>query len=352
MNEIKKQFIQDIQAGDIVSSSFLVTRKESRKGKNDKNYIDIELQDNTGKVPAKIWNDSISKTEPFAKKDVVFIEGKVEDNYGKQINVKSLKKITSKDIDYSQYDFKSRKVEPEYIENMVSYLKDIISGMENIFLKKLLEKFFGEPDFLKKFALSTAAIKNHHALEGGLLMHTVSMVKLCDFVVGFYDNNVDRQRIDRDLVVTGAILHDIGKTIGYSVENFLDINDEESLISHVNIGYGMVLEKINSIKGFPEKTRQELLHIILSHHGAKEFGAPVEPQTLEAIIIYNIDRLDADIDHYFTLAQESIDSDVFQYSNYFKRKIFIRKDNSLDEGNRIKSHKKESDKDFRQDSLL
>ena len=349
MNNIKKQYIRDIKSGDSVNSSFLVVRKENRKGKNNRDFIDIELQDNTGRINAKIWNDSIPRTDVFTKKDIVLIEGRVEENYGRQINIKSLKRIEPENIDYSDYDFKSRKADSLFLENMIAFLNKTIADIENIFLKKLLESFFKNKDFMEKFKISTAAVRNHHALEGGLLIHTMSMVKLCNFIVDLYKGN---KTIDRDMIVCGAILHDIGKTIGYSVENFLDINDEENLISHISIGYGMVLGKINSIKGFPERTRQELLHIILSHHGAKEYGSPVEPQTLEAIIIYNIDRLDADIDHYFTLVHDSLEKNVFQYSNYFRRKIFIRESPVINNDNIREDTDRDQNKNFLQDKLL
>ena len=349
MNNKKKQYIKDIKAGNIVSSSFLVVRKENKKDKNNRDFIDVELQDSTGRINAKIWNDSIPRTETFAKKDIVLIEGRAEDSFGKQINIKSLKRLEYQDNDSSFYDFKSRKADPAFLKNLTDFLNDMISNISNIFLKKLLKSFFDEPDFLDKFKYSTAAVKNHHALEGGLLIHTMSMVRLCNFVVDLYKENMI---IDKDMVICGAILHDIGKTAGYSVENFLDINDEESLISHISIGYGMVLEKINSIKGFPDRTRQELLHIILSHHGAREFGSPVEPQTLEAIVIYNVDRLDADIDHYFTLLQDSLETNVFQYSNYFRRKIYIKDSNAAEGKNNTEDSGEKQNNNFLQDKLL
>ena len=347
-DDLKKQYIKDMQAGDLIKSAFLVIRKENRKGKNDKDFIDLELQDNTGKISAKIWSNSLPGIEVFKKKDIVFIEGRVEDSYGRQINIKNLKRIKDSTLDYSLFAFSSRKVDTSFLENLTRFLISTISGVKNIFLKKLLESFFAVPEFLEKFAKSTAAIKNHHALEGGLLMHTISMVKICDFIADLYK---ETGMIDRGMLITGAIFHDIGKTVGYSVDGFLDINDEESLISHISLGYGMVLEKINSIKGFPEKSKQELLHIILSHHGAKEFGSPVEPQTLEAIIVYNTDRLDADIDHYLTLLKDSLERDVFQYSNYFRRRIFLKSNHSAADKDNDENVIKRN-RNFAQDRLL
>lgn len=347
-DDLKKQYIKDLKAGDLIEASFLVIKKENRKGKNNKDFIDLELQDNTGKINAKVWSDSLSDIEVFKKGDFIFIKGRVEDSYGRQINIKSLKKIDEALIDYSLFAFSSRKAAKSFLENRADFLKKTISGIEDIFLRKVLGSFFDDPEFFKKFVKSTAAIKNHHAMEGGLLIHTVSMVKICDFVASLYK---EASMIDRDMLITGAIFHDIGKTIGYSVDKFLDINDEESLISHISLGYGMVLEKINSIKGFPKNTAQELLHIILSHHGSKEFGSPVEPQTLEAIIVYNTDRLDADIDHYLTLQNDSLEGNIFQYSNYFRRRIFLRELNNA--ARKIPAQDDiKRDKNFEQDRLL
>jgi 3'-5' exoribonuclease len=331
MEENKNQFVEDLQVGDKIKSTFLVVKKVKRVDKNDKPFYDLELQDKTGKIPGKIWSDSIPNIKDFRKKDIVFIIGEVKNDYGKQIIIKNLKKIEAENIDYSEYDFKVRKADNELLDNLINDLLKTISSFKNEHLKQLLNDFFEDKEFLNNFKYSTAAIKNHHALEGGLLIHTMSMVKICDFLVNFYAKEINVKRINRDLLLCGAILHDIGKTVGYSIENFLDINDEENLISHISIGYGLVLEKINKIENFPKKLRQDILHIILSHHGQKEFGSPVEPQILEAIIVYNVDRLDADIDHYFTVVEESLETEVFQYSNYFRRKIYIKKnENNLE----------------------
>ena len=326
MMEGKKQFVRELQAGDKVKSTFLVTKKDTKKDKNDKYFCDLELQDMTGKIAAKIWSEAIKLIDinSFKKKDVIFVEGEVKEWSGRQIFIRNLKKIDEKEVDYSVFDFKGRTIDEKIRKALINDLKAYIDDSKNIYIKTLLKNFFDDDKFLDKFCSSTAAVKNHHASVGGLLLHTISVVRICEFILDTY--NKESKFMNKDLVVCGAILHDIGKTIGYSVENFLHINeDDENLIGHITIGYGMVLNEIERIKNFPDELKRSILHIILSHHGEKEYGSPVEPQTLESIVVYNADRFDADIDHYMNLAKESPEDESWPFSNYFKRRISVKK---------------------------
>jgi 3'-5' exoribonuclease len=210
------------------------------------------------------------------------------------------------------------------MQGLITELKGYISSVKNPNIKTLLDSFFNDNKFFEKFCSATAAIKNHHAAVGGLLLHSVSVARICKFVADTYSNS--NNLIDEDVLFCGSILHDVGKTDSYSVSMTIGINeDEENLVSHISLGYGMVLMKIETINGFPEGLKRDILHIILSHHGLKEYGSPVEPQTLEAIVVYNADRLDADIDHYANLAAESPEDECWPFSNYFKRRISIKK---------------------------
>ena len=328
MKDSNKQLSRDLVNGDKVKSAFLITKKDTKKDKNGKYFCDLELQDRTGKISGKIWSDSINLVDinSFKKKDVVFIEGEVNDSdkFGRQINIKKISKIDDENIDYSDFIFISKKIDEESKKMLSLELKKYIENIENLYIKALLENIFNDEEFLKKFCSATAAIKNHHAAEGGLLLHTVSVTKICEFIFNSYSKNSNI--INRDILFCGSILHDIGKTDSYSVGTTIDINEEEeNLISHISLGYGMVLMKMEKIKNFPEDLKREILHIILSHHGLKEYGSPVEPQTLEAIIVYNADKFDADIDHFISLTNESPENECWPFSNYFKRRISIKK---------------------------
>jgi len=328
MIEEKKQFIEGLQAGEKVKSTFLITKKDTKKDKNNKYFCDLELQDMTGVIPGKIWSESIGSVDinSFKKRDVVYIEGEATESekFGKQINIKSIVKIDDNDIEYSDYIFINRKIDDKTMQGLITELKGYISSVKNPNIKTLLDSFFNDNKFFEKFCSATAAIKNHHAAVGGLLLHSVSVARICKFVADTYSNS--NNLIDEDVLFCGSILHDVGKTDSYSVSMTIGINeDEENLVSHISLGYGMVLMKIETINGFPEGLKRDILHIILSHHGLKEYGSPVEPQTLEAIVVYNADRLDADIDHYANLAAESPEDECWPFSNYFKRRISIKK---------------------------
>jgi 3'-5' exoribonuclease len=338
MVEEKKQFIEGLQAGEKVRSSFLLTKKDTKKDKNNKYFCDLELQDMTGIIPGKIWSESIGSTDinSFKKRDVVFIEGEVNDSdkFGKQINIKSITKVDEKSIDYSDFIFINKKIDDKTLKILIAELKNKIDSVKNINIKTLLDSFFEDSKFFEKFCNATAAIKNHHAAVGGLLLHSISVARICKFIADTYNRNDDL--IDEDVLFCGSMLHDVGKTDSYSVGMTIGINEEEeNLVSHISLGYGMVLMKIEKIKDFPENLKREILHIILSHHGIKEYGSPVEPQTLEAIIVYNADRFDADIDHYTSLAAESPEDECWPFSNYFKRRIAIKK-SSFRNGKTIK----------------
>ena len=331
MIEEKKQFIEGLQAGEKVKSTFLITKKDTKKDKNNKYFCDLELQDMTGVIPGKIWSESISSTDinSFKKRDVVSIEGEVNDSdkFGKQINIKSIVKVDEKSIDYLNYIFINKKIDDKTLQSLITELKNYISDIKNSNIKTLLDSFFNDDKFFEKFCSATAAIKNHHAAVGGLLLHSVSVARICKFIADTYSKS--NKLIDEDVLFCGSILHDVGKTDSYSVNMTIGINEEEeNLVSHISLGYGMILMKMEKISDFPENLKREILHIILSHHGVKEYGSPVEPQTLEAIIVYNADRFDADIDHYTNLAAESPEDECWPFSNYFKRRIAIKKPSS------------------------
>ena len=331
MIEEKKQFIEGLQAGEKVKSTFLITKKDTKKDKNNKYFCDLELQDMTGVIPGKIWSESISSTDinSFKKRDVVSIEGEVNDSdkFGKQINIKSIVKVDEKNIEYSDFIFINKKIDDKTLQSLIAELKNYISDIKNSNIRTLLDSFFNDDKFFEKFCSATAAIKNHHAAVGGLLLHSVSVARICKFIAETYGKS--NKLIDEDVLFCGSILHDVGKTDSYSVSMTIGINEEEeNLVSHISLGYGMILMKMEKISDFPENLKREILHIILSHHGVKEYGSPVEPQTLEAIIVYNADRFDADIDHYANLAAESPEDECWPFSNYFKRRISIKKPSS------------------------
>jgi 3'-5' exoribonuclease len=321
VENIKKQFINEFEKGSQVDSIFMVSKKLIKQKKSGQDYCLICLQDKSGSIDGVIWTEAFDKLSnadrSFNEGDFVNIKGEISDYKGsKQLLVNSLQKIENKaEIQYSDFIKTSRR----NIDEMYSEMKIFINSIENIYLKKLLDSFFEDRKFREEFCNATAAVQYHHAYKGGLLEHSLNVAKICDKLAEIYEN------LNRDLLITGAILHDIGKVKEYEVDIVIKITDEGRLLGHITIGYGMVLEKIKGIEAFPEDLKERLLHIILSHHGQKEFGSPKRPKILEAFIVYHVDHLDADVGGFNIILEESGGkTDWSEYARNFERSIMLK----------------------------
>ncbi len=321
MENIKKQFINELEKGVQVDSVFMVSKKLVKQKKSGQDYCLICLQDKGGSIDGVMWTEAFDKLSNadrlFNEGDFVNIKGEITDYRGsKQLLVSSLQRIENKEeIQYSDFIRTSKR----NIAEMYSEMKTFINSIENIYLKKLLDSFFEDKQFKEEFSDATAAVQYHHAYKGGLLEHSLNIVKICDKLSEIYEN------LNRDLIITGAILHDIGKIKEYKVDIVIKITDEGRLLGHITIGYGMILEKIKKIEAFPEDLKERLLHIILSHHGQKEFGSPKRPKILEAFIVYHVDHMDADVGGFNIILEESGGkSDWSEYAKNFERSIMLK----------------------------
>ncbi len=338
----KTQFINDIKVGDTVDSFFIISEKQVKKKKNGEDYCTVLLQDREGMLEGVIWTEVFLKTGSFLEGDLVETKGVVREYKGKkQIVINMIKKI-EKDGCENLSDF--IKTTDKNIDNMFEEMLGFIDSVENSYLKKLLNNFIEDKDFVKGYRSSTAAVRYHHAYQGGLLEHTLNVVKICSMLAGIYDN------LNRDLLIAGAMLHDIGKIKEYSSGITLKATNSGRLLGHIAIGYGWVREKIGQIGGFPEDLSDRLLHIILSHHGYYEFGSPRRPKILEAFVVYHADHLDGDIGGFNAILENtSDDSEWSDYARNFDRRVFVKKLNSREESNNkkagknIKGHIKEKD---------
>lgn len=315
---MKKQYVSDLKVGTIVSSLFVVSHKSIKKKKNNDDYCAVTLQDKEGSIEGIIWTEVFKNVGYFEEGDFVLVKGNVSEyRGGKQLSISSMAKIKNKeDIEYSDFI----KTTKENVDGMMSEIKSYIESIKDHHLRKLLDLFFKDEDFTRLFCRATAAVRYHHAYSGGLLEHTLSVTKICDFLSRTYKN------LNRDLMISGAILHDIGKIREYDVGVIIKVTDEGKLLGHITIGYGLVLEKIKKISGFPEDLRERLLHIILSHHGHKEFGSPRRPKILEAFVVYHVDHMDADIGGYNIILEESNEEDDWSaYAKNFERSVMLKK---------------------------
>jgi 3'-5' exoribonuclease len=298
----KDKFIKDLKSSinEKIASVFIISKiirkqaKSRKAGSADEAYCLLKLQDNSGLIDAIIWPDVYRKTpeltdEELKEEDCVEVDGIVSEYKGDlQIVISSIKKADAGEIDYSCF---IRALPEENKKFLVQELEEIIEIVKDEYLKSLLDLFFKDKKIFKDFNKSAAAVKYHHAYSGGLIEHSVKVAKNCIVIAGNYTE------LNKDLLIAGALLHDIGKIEEYYTGLTIKITDEGNLLGHIAMGYGMVREKIREIAGFPDKTAKELLHIIISHHGYKEFGSPRVPETQEAFVVYHMDHLDADIFH-------------------------------------------------------
>ncbi|MBE3089778.1 MAG: HD domain-containing protein [Actinobacteria bacterium] len=314
----KKQFISDLEAGARADSIFMVAKKQVRKKKNGDDYCAVTFQDKEGSIEGVLWTEIYRSAGNFTEGDLVSVEGDVKEYKGiKQLVINSIKKIENKeDIEYSDYIKTSRRD----IDEMFAGIKEYAARVKNPHLKKLIDSYFEDKEFVKDFKNATAALRYHHAFKGGLLEHTLAVTEICDAISRVYHN------LNYDLLISGAILHDIGKIREYKTVATTEVTDEGKLLGHITIGYGWVLEKIKQIDGFPQDLRDRLLHIILSHHGQKEFGSPKRPKILEAFVVYYVDHMDADIGGYNIILEENKSgSNWSDYVKNFERSVFLKK---------------------------
>ncbi len=291
------RYIKDLTEGSRIGDIYLIKQRTAAVTKNGKNYLNVILQDKTGTIDAKVWDPNSAGIDDFDVKDYVEIVGDVSSfNGALQVSVKRARLAHEGEYDPSDY----LPVSEKDIETMYKELLEIIDRTTNTYLKSLLQAFFvDDTDFIARFKFSSAAKMVHHAFVGGLLEHTLSVTKNCIFFAAQYP------ALDRDLLVTAAICHDIGKTKEISPYPDNDYTDEGGLLGHIVMGSEMVSEKIRGIEGFPAVLENELKHCILAHHGEFEFGSPKKPALIEAVALNFADDLDAKMETFTELLNKS-----------------------------------------------
>lgn len=278
------RYLKDIREGETVVETYLCKRKQALKTKAGKSYYSLLLQDKTGTVDAKIW-DLSSGIDNFEELDYIHIDAAITSFQGAlQMNIRRLR--LSQEGEYDPADF--LPVSEQDIDNMYHELIGIINTIEEPHYRRLLELFFIEDKKVSTvFKKHSAAKSVHHGFVGGLLEHTLSVAKLCDFFAQRYSI------LNRDLLLASAMLHDIGKLRELSFFPANDYTDEGKLLGHIYIGAEWVHEKAREISGFPVKLVNELKHCILAHHGELEFGSPKKPELVEAFALNFADNMDA-----------------------------------------------------------
>jgi len=279
------KYIETLREGERVNEIFLCKHKQAAVTKNGKPYENVILQDKTGTLDAKIWEPDSQGIDDFARLDYINVTGDITSFQGAlQLNIKRVRKAQPGEFEPSDY----LPVSSRDIDEMYGELKSIIGTIQNPYLKLLLSRFFLEDaEMEKRFKFHSAAKTVHHGFVGGLLEHTLGVTKLCEAFC------VQYPLLNRDLLLTAAMLHDIGKLEELSVFPENDYTDDGQLLGHIMIGAEWVGEKIRGIPDFPKKLSSELKHCILAHHGELEYGSPKKPALMEAVALSFADNVDA-----------------------------------------------------------
>ena len=286
------RFIKELREGDMISSIYLCKDKKTLQTKAGKNYYSMQLHDKTGSVDGKVW-DLSNGIGHFESMDYIQVDAQVVSFQGAlQLNIRRVRKAEEGEYDPVDYMPCSKR----NIDEMYNELLEMIATVRDEHLHKLLEMVFTEDaDFIKAFKMHSAAKTMHHNFAGGLLEHSLSVARLCEFYVKRYPV------LNHDLLITAALCHDIGKMSEISSFPENDYTDEGQLIGHIVTGTIMLDEKIRQIDGFPVKLANELKHCILSHHGELEYCSPKKPALIEAVALAFADNTDAKLEGFIEL---------------------------------------------------
>jgi 3'-5' exoribonuclease len=282
----KTVFIRDLKPHQAVQDTFLVRQQTRRTGRNGSAYLDLELQDSTGVVPAKLWDCGEARLD-FDADDLVFVSATAEDYQGRlQLRLEKIHRSFGADADLRDYLPAGTRDGEEMYAAVVARAGRMEPGP----LRQLVEAVLADPVIASAYKLAPAATTYHHAYLGGLLEHVLSLTGLADRVADHYPS------LDRDLVLAGIVLHDLGKIHELSYARGFRYSTRGQLLGHIAIGLEMVWEKMRAIPGFPSSLKDRVAHIILSHHGKLEFGSPKEPMFPEALVVHYLDDLDSKLE--------------------------------------------------------
>jgi 3'-5' exoribonuclease len=286
-----RRYVNQLINGDSVDESYLVADKQLRANRQGNLYLHLELRDRTGSVGARLWNASEGLARTFEPGDYLHVRGKTQVFQGAlQIILSHVEVIDPARLEPEDFLPQSS----QNVGRLTARLREILLGMSHPHLRALVECFLIDEEFIRKFTTAPAGIKHHHAYHGGLLEHVVNLLTVADRIVDLYPE------LDRDLLLTGIFLHDIGKIDELSYDRAFGYTDEGQLVGHLVMGVEMIRAKVERTadltgEPFPVELLLRLKHMIVSHHGTHEFGSAKVPMTLEAIALHYLDSLDAKV---------------------------------------------------------
>ncbi len=312
-----KKFIKELQVGQQVDAYYKLQALEKRLKKDGTSFLAIELMDKTGKIPAKIWDNAEASLKILKPGNVYRLKGYVNEYMNKkEIKVDSIRPVSTSDKDFDAGDFveKSNFDTGALFSQLIETVK---SNLTRPYYLQLVDGFAAA--YGDKFKNHYGAQKIHHAYLGGLLEHTYSMVKLAVFIAGHYS-------LDKELLVIGTLFHDVGKIFEFTITPVPQATMQGGLVGHIVLGNAIFLELKNKIQGFPEELSCKIQHLIISHHGEKEFGSPEVPMIPEAYALHVIDLLDSRVKIMEEAIKNSETGGLFSdYINALGRRLYVEK---------------------------
>lgn len=307
------KYIKDLRSGDVIRTVYLCKGKRTAETRNGKPYDNLLLQDKTGTLDGKIWDPNSQGIADYSEKDFIEIVGEVVTyNNNLQLNIKQLRIADEGDYDPADFMPTSDKSVDGMYQELLGYVREI----SNPYLRQGVEYYFVKDEaFIKAFKGHSAAKSVHHGFAGGLLEHTLSVVRFCEYMAGAYDI------LNKDLLYAAAICHDIGKTRELSDFPDNDYTDEGQLIGHIVIGVEMLGDAIRSIPNFPVTLANEWKHCIVAHHGELEYGSPKKPALAEAFALNLADNADAKMQTLKEIFKDKKGTDWLGFNRLFESNI-------------------------------
>lgn len=302
------RYIGELREGENVNDIYFCKVKQILKTKAGKSYYSMTLQDKTGTIDAKVW-DLSNAIEHFDAMDYIAVVGQITSFQGNlQLNISRIRRASDGEYNVDDYMPMTKKNREEMYKEVVA----LVDSVKEEHLNKLLKMFFVEDkDWVKKFVNHSAAKSVHHGFIGGLLEHTLGVAKMCDYMASNYPI------INRDLLITAALFHDIGKLDELASFPINDYTDEGNFLGHIYMGAEVIGEKVKEIPGFPKALELELKHCILAHHGELEFGSPKKPAIVEAMALNFADNADAKLETFTEILSSSNESETWLGFNRF-----------------------------------
>src|SRR5271168_1111725 len=281
---MKSPYLSDLKPNQVFTTTFLVHVKDVRQKKSGEPYLSLLLGDRTGEVDAKMWDNVVEVVDTFERDDFVKVKGLLQIFQNRlQMTVHKMARVLDADVDFADF-FPASTRDPQ---EMFAELRALVAAMRNPHLRALLEAFLNDEPLARMYRTAPAAKHVHHAFLGGLLEHVLSLCSLSRAMAAHY------KFIDVELLLTGVILHDVGKVAELTYDRSFGYSSEGQLIGHIGIGLRFLHEKLQRLPYFPPKLRVLVEHMILSHHGELEFGPPKLPQFPEALLLHHLDNLDS-----------------------------------------------------------